>query len=515
MKMYKRPLHIILFFALVACFSSCENERLYESFYPEDYFTIAEYMEAGKDSLGIYYQLVEELDLLQSLSAYNPYGNSYTLFLPDDNAFMKFFESSDAYSSLEDLLANPEYASILARYHIVNSALETNDFPFGSLPDTTATGDFLTVAIDTASLQPLINGEASILIPNIEMINGYIHIIDKVLEPVTFPLSEWITERDNFSIMQQVFVVTGLMNTLSGDGAYTLLLETDDVLRKQGYDAFEDLVEAFSPDRDDYTDPSNGLYRFAAYHILEGIYYLDDFEGTTANYNTMTVYPVRINGETLELKINPGVTVFDTIVEGQDTTLIDYIGLNYERSNNQAMNGAVHLVDQTVELFLPGRSEVINQFHNEPAINTIRNDAGVTEFSESELFEVIHWTGADKLTYVKSGEQINGVWNNDYIILEGSFTMTYTIPKLLPGKYNFYMNAHARDDKNASVNVFLDGIPLGGNLDLSSGGTSSNPYFNFLIGTVDLEEYAEHTIKVSTVIPGEFKCDRFTFQPVK
>ena len=209
MKILKIYLLVGIFAGLFLFFVSCENDRLYESFYPEEKYTIASYLETSQDSLSMYYQLLKSLDLLNALSAYNPHGNSYTLFLPDDQAFNKFFEDSKSFSSMADLLADPGYAATLAKYHIVNTALETNDFPFGSLSDTTATGDYLTVAIDTASLQPLINGEASIVTPNIELINGYIHIIDKVLEPITFPVSDWINERSTFSMLRIVFVLTG------------------------------------------------------------------------------------------------------------------------------------------------------------------------------------------------------------------------------------------------------------------------------------------------------------------
>ena len=57
-------------------------------------------------------------------------------------------------------------------------------------------------------------------------------------------------------------------------------------------------------------------------------------------------------------------------------------------------------------------------------------------------------------------------------------------------------------------------IPLAETFVFFFRGTSNNPCFNFRIATVDLEDYSEHMIEVSTVIPGIFQCDRFTFEPV-
>ena len=257
------------------------------------------------------------------------------------------------------------------------------------------------------------------------------------------------------------------------------------------------------------------MYIFTAYHILEGVYYINDFEGGEALYNTATRYPVQIDGQGLTMKINETAEVFDTLVSEGDTSLIDYIEFNIDQSNNQAVNGAVHLINRVMEPFLPDRIEVVNQFYNEPVINLIRNVPGETRFRSQEDFTVMAWTGAEELTYVKSSEPINGVWNNDYIILEGAFAFSYEIPRILPGKYNLFVAAHALSNENASINLKFDGNSIGGSIDLTSGGTDNNPYYNFLVGTVELDEYSTHVIEVSTLIPGVFKCDRFTLQPLE
>lgn len=451
---------------------------------------------------------------MAALSAYNPNGNNYTLFLPNDQAFEKYFTENPNYRSMEELLADKEYSRALARYHIVNSAFNTNDFPFGSLPDTTATGEHLIIAIDTASTRPKINGEAFITRPDIEVLNGYIHIIDKVLEPVTSPVGDWVKQRNQFSIFSDALELTGLMDMIVSDGRYTLLIESNQIFNRKGIFSAQDLINKYSPGNVNYNEADNGLYRFIAYHILDGIYYLDDFEGQVTSYNTHTIYPVRIDGTGLNTRINQGVGVLDSLVSGSGTTLINYINLLYDQSNNQASNGAIHLISHVMELFLPGRSILNFQFHNEPAINLIRNVAAIYEFTPADNLQYIQWTGAKSLSFVKSAQAVPGVWNDDYIILDGNFSMTYAIPRMLPGRYNFYINAHARSELNAMIDIFLDGNQIGGSIDLSSGGTANTPFYTFLIGIVDLMDYAPHTIEVRTVIPGRFMCDRFVFEPI-
>lgn len=494
--------------------SSCEDDRLYESFYPVENLTITAYLEAHQEEFSTYLRLLEEANYKGSLSAYNPYGKNFTLFLPTNEAFEEYFLESEDFKNINDLLNDKVFLEELVKYHIVNSEYETNDFPFGALGDTTATGDFLTISIDTSLSKLKINGEAYILEPNVSLINGYIHVIDKVLKPINYTIYEWLLKQPDLSILQEALLLTGFSDSLMSDGRFTLLAETNETYVKQGIHNIEDLKLRYSAGDADYENPANGLNQYIGYHILSGIYYLNDFEGKRSNYNTNTIYPVKIDGLSLTIKINEGARVFDTIIIAGDTIFHEFIGINYENSNNQAQNGSIHLIDNLLELYLPARIKEVFQFYNDPLINDIKNIEGTTDFTPLAGFQFISWTGTDVLTYVKSGTAISGVFNNDYIILDGDFTFTYTIPRILPGKYNLNIVAHAYSELNATIMVKVDGKYIGGNVDLTTGGRSTNNYYNFTIGTLEFGEYDSHSIEISTLIPGRFRCDRFEFTPI-
>lgn len=517
MKFTKRPYPYLLIptLLMIALLSSCKEDHIDTGFYPVDKLSIAGFLEESRDSMHYFHTLLSETELLSALTAYNPAGNGYTLFLPSDEAFERFFAGNSDYSSMEELLADRPSAEILALYHILTTGVQTSDFPFGSLPDTTASGDYLTIAIDTSSLEPLVNGVAGISEANIELTNGLIHVIDEVLIPVTYDLAEWIQGQADFSLLSELLVTTGLMDVLSEDAYHTILAEPNSVFASAGMHDLQDLVDRFSPDDDNFSSEENGLYNFAAYHLIEGVYYLDDFEEKRKLYNTKAIYPLDIDGLSLVMKINAGVSHFDTLVSEGDTTIIDFIGFDYENSNKQAVNGALHRIDQVMELFLPEKSSVINQFYNEPRINEIRNTPGETVFRDQEDFSYMEWIGIDEITYFKSEEGITGVWNNDYIVLEGSFGFRYEIPRVLPGRYNFYVAAHAFDDANASIQMLFDGDEIGAAIDLTSGGTSNNPYYNFFVATLELNAYDSHVIELFTLIPGTLTLDRFTLEPVE
>lgn len=269
---------------------------------------------------------------------------------------------------------------------------------------------------------------------------------------------------------------------------------------------FNDLVERYASPDLPLTDFENGLYQFIAYHLMEGSYFLDEFEETN-NYNTYANFPVQVNTG-LEIMINPGKDTFDIIIEGQDTTIINYVRLDMINSNILTKNGPLHLLRDILEVKSPSRVERTFQFYEEPQINDARNTTGEYVFSNQEDLEVLSWFGPEYITYVKSTPiKAN---NNDYIELEGNFTINYEVPKILPGKYLIEFKAQANDNENANIQVAFDGKRLGSSFDLTSGG---NPYDVFTIGIVEFQNYETHTITVNALLPGKFIWDFVRFSP--
>jgi uncharacterized surface protein with fasciclin (FAS1) repeats len=213
---------------------SCRDEYIDKPFFEINYTTISEFVDS-EDLFSLFKTLIMEGGLHSSLSAYNPYGSGYTLFLPTNSAVNQFIEESDKYSNFQDLLNDIEFVKILVRYHVANIAMNANDFPFGALPDTTLSGDLLTIMYtgDIGSLVQEVNNDARIIYPNIFLTNGYIHIIDKVLEPVTNNSFEWLKNNADFSIFTKALEITKLCDTFNISSATsisssTLLVETDD-----------------------------------------------------------------------------------------------------------------------------------------------------------------------------------------------------------------------------------------------------------------------------------------------
>src|SRR6056297_2825040 len=131
----------LLVFVLVSIFYSCVPEIDDQEFYDEDVLSITEHLEKNKDTFSIFYNLVIEAGIYDALNAYNPTGNGFTLFLPTDDAFNAYIKGNKDYATLDELVADNDFVRLLVRYHLVMLSLKTNEFPYGSLPDTTASGD--------------------------------------------------------------------------------------------------------------------------------------------------------------------------------------------------------------------------------------------------------------------------------------------------------------------------------------------------------------------------------------
>ncbi len=152
---------------------------------------------------------------------------------------------------------------------------------------------------------------------NIEVSNGYVHLIKSALIPISRTTYEWLEQRDDFSIFTDAVEATGLSAILDVNikedeeaEAVTLLLEDNHIFAGRDIYSFEDLAAWISPGEDNYTDPANPLYGFVAYHILEGSSFLDDFAETASNYTTYSEVPVLINGLGLDITINNGKEIF-------------------------------------------------------------------------------------------------------------------------------------------------------------------------------------------------------------
>ncbi|MCK4921685.1 MAG: fasciclin domain-containing protein [Bacteroidales bacterium] len=515
---------LLIAMGIVLTFFGCEGIEEDVLFTGDEYQNILQYIEKNKETYSSFLEIVEVGKMMDVLSSYNSNldGDAYTLFLPDNDAVESLISSMPQYGSLDEMLLDTVFTKALVRYHVVNSEINSADFPNGSLPKKTLSNDFLTVRFIDQGDEVLysINGESVVVQRNIQMSNGIIHRIDKMLLPVVYTAYEWlqVNKKNGFQIFSELLEITGLEDTLNHYELdelnfkvykdYTLFAESDELYEQYGIYSIENLIDTIGPDNTDYTHKDNLLNKFTRYHILNGGVFIDDFK--TSLYNTYGDYPISVDFDQ-DLKFNMGSDVYETVIVGEDTTQIYYLTIDLERSNKLTKTGPIHQLDYILHPFLPGRKTETFQFFDEVEINKLRRDDGTTPIRKEDLNN-IELFGVDKITYTKGTKGPN---NTDYIKISGNFEFTYTTPQILAGAYEVTLRAHRNDIKNASLLVYLDGEKLGTLVDLTSGSLASND-FNpvFEMGTIDFAEYQQHEIRLISLVPGILMLDYIRFTPI-
>lgn len=521
----------IILSLLVAFFMLCSCEKKEvptPGFKDVEVNSIYDYLVQNEAEYSSFIQILKAGGLDKTLSAYNPGGKTkgvgYTLFLPTNQAVDEFIKNSNEYSSLDDLLNDTKFVSALARYHVLNKKVASNEFPFGTFDQPNLTNDFLNVVFDITTADTtiyLINGQAPVVKANIKNSNGYIQVIGEVLIPITENSYGWLEKNNSYSIFTAALNATGVKQVIDVDmkledqtlNPFTMLVEADSIYNKKGIMSFDDLANVISPGRTDYTSSNNPLNLFVNYHLLNGSLFLDDLATAATNYNTFADIPLSINGLGLDIVINKGKEIF--VDEKQDST--DFITIFYDESNVNTQSGAIHFINQILQPQNPTRAEVVYQMGDDRFIDRYRNIPGSYEIEDHDLLSNISWTGESKLFYYKSNDATENAWSKDYLAISGDFTITYTTPKIIQGKYDVFIQANFYNQANALVEVLIDGNKVGGLVDLTKGGNSSSPYYSWeglKIGSVDFKKYDHHTVLVKSLIPGIFIWDYIRFRPI-
>ena len=518
---------VLILIGMVLILFSCGKDHEEVLFTGDEYENILQYIDRNLESYSSFRKIIEVGRMADALSSYNSHlgGDGFTLFLPDNEAVERFINEGSTYQSLDELLEDTVFTRELVRYHVLNVEVNAFEFANGALPDKTLSDDYLTIIFieEGGEIVYSVNNEAIVEEINILNSNGIIHRIDRMLTPVVYTGYEWmqVNQDQGYGIFSELLDITGLEDTLNYYyldelnrkiyNEYTLFAESDELYNSHGIHSLEDLLAEIGPGDSDYSNPDNLVNRFARYHVLNSSVFLDEFE--TAIYNTYGDFPVSVDFD-LDIMINVGTQVFDTVVSGSDTLVIDYLMVDQDHSNILTKTGAIHQLDHILFPFSPGRKNEVYQFYEEYQINEVRNKEGSFVIRKEDL-DVIELFGVDDLTYWNQASNISGVTNNDYIDIDGNFEFTYHTPQILAGAYEISIVAHRNDRSNAVIQAYIDGQKIGNVLDLTAGSNNNSDFAPaFILGTIDFAEYRAHEFKLRTVVPGQLLLDRIEFKPV-
>jgi len=263
---------------------------------------------------GVHTALVAALSqagLVEVLQADGP----FTVFAPTDQAFT---DAGIDLASFNDDESNATLADILT-YHVYSGAVESSAVTDG-LTVTMVNGDnaSFTVADGVVSIEG-----ATVTSPDVIASNGVIHIIDKVLMPPADVVEEPASDIPAIAsgtgihtVLVDAVVQAGLLETLQGEGPYTIFAPTDQAFIDAGIS-----LDDFAGE-----EGAAALANVLAYHVTMG--------AVTSDALSDGMMVSMLNQEQVRIGVTAdGVTVNDASV----TT-----------ANVVASNGIIHIIDKVL-----------------------------------------------------------------------------------------------------------------------------------------------------------------------
>lgn len=243
--------------------------------------------------------------LVDALSADGP----FTVFAPTNAAF-----EAAGITNLDDYSAE-ELAPILL-YHVVNGGVASSSLQNGQAVNTLADEEFFL----SLGSNVVINGTTTVTSADIRASNGIIHVIDRTLVPPTDDIVT-IAVDSGFSRLAEALTEAGLVETLQGDGPFTVFAPTN-----AAFDALYQRLGVTSPTQiDDAT-----LEAVLTYHVLGGRVFSSDLSDGAM--------PETLQTGTVTVNLGDNVTITDVDSGSPDAvvTATDILGTN----------GVIHVIDQ-------------------------------------------------------------------------------------------------------------------------------------------------------------------------
>jgi transforming growth factor-beta-induced protein len=231
--------------------------------------------------------------LVQALKGEGP----FTVFAPTDDAFDAFEEENPGVLAE---LSEAELAAVLTYHVVAGAGVESSDLKDDQV-FVTLNGS--PVLVDTTGGVKV--SDAEVTTADVVASNGVIHVIDKIILPPTADIVETAVAAGMFDTLAGALTDADLVDTLKGDGPFTVFAPTDD--------AFDKL---------DAVPTGDALKNVLLYHVVSGAVGSGDLSAGMVS--------TLLEDESVTVSLTGGVKINDSKV----TT-----------ANIIAKNGVIHVVD--------------------------------------------------------------------------------------------------------------------------------------------------------------------------
>lgn len=516
---------------------ACQEDKTDQRFMGFDEESILTYLQK-RPEYSEWYKIMERSGLA---AAFN-YSSTPITFFVMKNAVVKTYLESKGYNSTDEV--SVELAKQLVQYHtLVHKAYELADFREGKLLDSTASGDYLSCkmvfgAENTDENGVFINRTAKILVWDIEAVNGKMHELNQVIDPVVYNLYDFMArDEEKYSILREAYQETGLDTMLTRLNRAdlplkcrrTLFVTSNSTYEAAGIHSLAEL-KTYLGAGEDVREPSNALNQYLRYRVLDNDYSTTELAAQLSTPSVKGSVTVDANKGTSipTMAENKLIQVQPQGIEYFFNESMLFVGDNY---NMQVRNGFVHEVDGLFEIFEPQQMVTtveVTDFINFGQIPEYRNDPiqkTMIDLEAKKYAPSVTWqsTPGDKkmaLAYIVFTDgsynfKANGFLYGDCLFADlgpvGQVQIkTRPIPK---GKYKILMHVKSVKVSGGIFQPYLDGEKTPDLLSAYSG-LGYDSYDLTSIGTYTFEETTSHLVTLKVSSPGELHWDLILFQPV-
>ncbi len=253
---------------------------------------------------------LQAADLVDTLKGDGP----FTVFAPTDDAFAKL-----PAGTLDGLLADIPALKNVLLYHVVPGKVMAADVVTLSSADTVL-GQPVDIMVSGGTV--MVN-DAQVIITDIEASNGVIHVIDTVILP---PASDTMMADGNtivdvavadgrFTTLVTALQAADLVDTLKGDGPFTVFAPTDDAFAKLPAGTLDGLLADIP-----------ALKNVLLYHVVPGKVMAADVV-TLSSADTVLGKPVQITASGGTVMVNDAQVIITDI---------------------ETSNGVIHVIDTVI-----------------------------------------------------------------------------------------------------------------------------------------------------------------------
>jgi len=272
----------------------------------------------AKNELSTFFAAVTKAGLANALKAKGP----YTVFAPTDQAF------TDAGVDIDiDSMEPAELAKIL-NYHVIEGRFKTSDWESTQIKDTLEKPRKLTVTSDDYGVFVGRN-RAEVATANIEAWNGVVHTVKKVL--AVQDIVEKASDTSTLKKLAAAVAHAGLVNTLKGEGPFTVFAPSDDAF-KQKYP---------NTDGDVSGEDANVVKSLLRYHVIkdQAIFAYDLEQGDNFFESLEAAKQLTVTAD-LDVGVG-GEIIVKTVKVGTANVIVKSV---------PTWNGVVHIIDEVLEL---------------------------------------------------------------------------------------------------------------------------------------------------------------------